>query len=208
MKILIYDLEIENAILGYGEKPVDGIKYCNGWTDWAGMGFSVAEVWNSEDKVSYTFLKDNLKNFQTMIDSADCVAGYNNQNFDANVLKAQGINIPEAKTYDLMLEALKGAGHTQTRVKGYKLDSFCEVNLNTHKTEDGSQAPIMWQRGEYGRVIQYCRFDTILTTELIKRVHTNHYLIDPVTRKNITIKTPMEVIAEKRKALGLAAFLG
>ncbi len=209
MNIVIYDLEIKKAILGRGEKPIPGIEYCGGWTDYKGMGVSVLEAYNTVDQMYYTFLDDNIKGFQELIDKADCVAGYNNISFDNNVVAAQGINIPDVKNYDLMREALKGAGYGDqtTRMAGYKLDTFCEVNLGAHKTEDGAMAPVMWQRGQFGRVIQYCRWDTRLTVDLIKKVCKERFLLDPVTRKNITIKTPKEVISAKRAAMGMAGLL-
>lgn len=38
---LIYDIEIAKAILGPKEKPMPGVEYCQGWTDYVGMGISV-----------------------------------------------------------------------------------------------------------------------------------------------------------------------
>lgn len=58
MKALVYDLEIINAVPGR-EKPIEGIKYCEGRHDHAGMGISVIGAFDYSTQRYRVFLEDN-----------------------------------------------------------------------------------------------------------------------------------------------------
>lgn len=203
MHLVVYDLETENAIPDFsGNDPL--IKYCHGWGDYKGMGVSVCSAWSTKDKWLYHFGKDNLTDLQKLIDSADCIAGYNNAKFDNAVLAAQGIKIPGHKVYDLQTELCHAAGYRQGFAKGYKLEALAQVNLGIGKSGDGAFAPIRWQRKEYFGVINYCGVDVRVTRDLLVLLHKQGYLLDPVSpEKKLSIRLTNEVMKDAYNKRGL-----
>lgn len=79
--------------------------------------------------------------------------------------------------YDLMLEMMKAADTDQR--KGFSLDATAQVNLKVSKSGDGGLAPVNWQEGRRGSVIDYCLNDVRLTKALFDRVKQTGGLRDP-----------------------------
>lgn len=59
-KIVVFDLEIRQAIPDRNGGNEPGIKYCGGWSDHAGMGISVICAYDYSTDRYRTFLKDNF----------------------------------------------------------------------------------------------------------------------------------------------------
>lgn len=202
MKILIYDCEIIKAIpVDYKlEQPIEGIEYCKGWDDVENMGISVIGTYNNWSKEKIAFINDHyfdkamyhgsypLEQFQKLLDEADVLVGFNNQNFDDKLIKANGFVIPDkVVNYDILQEIWRAVGlgpeFTYPYHAGFSLAQACKVNGLKPKTGTGANAAILWQRGKYEEVIDYCLNDIEITTELFRKiVNNNGWINNPKTQ--------------------------
>ena len=186
MNILIYDSEIKKAIKQKDQPEIPGIEYCGGWGDKKGMGISVITAADYKSGRSRVFMDDNKNDFAEAVEAANIIVGFNTKQFDNPLVEAcWEIKISHKPQYDILKEVWAVVG----RKKGYKLNDICFANFGIEKTDDGAMAPIYWQRGEYGRVIDYCMNDTKMTQLVFEKIRTDGFLIDPVTggKINLTI---------------------
>lgn len=192
--MIIYDIETENAILGRNESRRDGIKYCDGFHDFAGMGIACVGVIDYASESPRVFLADNLQTLGELVRSANVVVGFNNHRFDDRLLAANGIEIPDGRSYDILEEVWRGLGlapeFNYRTHGGLSLGALAEANFRRRKTENGALAPVMWQQGERGRVIDYCLADVALTRMLLDRIIRRGELVDPRTGKTFPVRPP------------------
>ena len=184
--MLVYDCEIEKAIPPRkDEARKRDVEYCEGWRDFKGMGITVITAYDSLENQFRVFLKDNLQIFQNLVNYhksiGSPIAGFNSIAFDDKLCEANGL---EVKTdYDLLVEEWKadGLGPTFSPAThgGYGLDATLKANGIAPKSGHGALAPIQWQQGEYGSVIDYCLGDTTKTWTVIKRVIDHGFIIHP-----------------------------
>lgn len=205
MNILIYDCEIIKAVpVDYKNiEPLAGIEYCEGWKDFDNMGISVIGAYLSWEKEFIAFTDEpNVKKtskvlplsyFQEALNEADILVGFNHISFDNNLIKANGFEIPtNIKHYDILVEmwSAVGLGHEFTfpHHAGFSLDQTCKVNGIGEKTGTGANAAVLWQRGQYQEVIDYCLHDVKLTLELLRSIQANDgWINNPKTK----IKLPV-----------------
>jgi len=193
-KILVLDAEIENAIHKKGEEIHPGIKYCNGWRDFQGMGLTVVGGWQSISNRFRTFGSGrNLTGLQEAIDESDYVMTFNGISFDGPLLAEHGAVIPDEKHLDLLVliwEAHRlGAKFNPSSHGGYGLDACAKANSLPGKTGNGALAPVWWQQGRYCEVIDYCLQDVWITTQLLCKA-TAGQLVSPKTGQRIHLKLP------------------
>lgn len=200
MKALVYDLEIVKAILGKNEPRLAGIEYCKGWHDHAGMGISVLCAYEYETDRYRVFCQDNLSAFVDLAKQQDLLVSFNGLAFDNKVIEAHmpGVRFeyqPE-HDYDLLVETWAGAGLGPTfnfrTHGGYGLDALCERNLGTRKTANGALAPVLWQQGAIGAVIDYCLNDVWMTKELFDLVLAQGWITSPKTGGQLTMRPPFQ----------------
>jgi len=185
--MLWYDLEIAKAIPQPNEDPIEGIDYCKNWGDQANMGIAVLVAFSEERKSIGVFMNDNREEFRKWVDETNIVMGFNNKRFDDPVLfKNWGIEIPPEKSSDLYLTIKDAAPSGITG--SLSLDAILKANFNIGKTEDGAMAPVYYQRGEVGRVINYCIQDVRMLKMLYSRIQKTNSIIDPRTGRIITFK--------------------
>ena len=196
---LIYDLEIIKAIPPRDPNDkIPGIEYCAGWDDHASMGISVIGAYDYGEQRHRTFCQDNFDEFSDLaMNRADILVGFNNIHFDNKVLRASGIEIPRDDSgvyYDLLREVWAGAGlgpdYIHPTHAGYGLDAVCEVEFGLKKTGNGAYAPVLWQQGKYGQVIDYCLNDIVLTKRLLDHVVEYGWIVCPKTQKKIEVRRP------------------
>jgi hypothetical protein len=187
--MIVYDAEIASCIPDPMQDPVPGLVYCEGWQDFKGMGISVVCAYVADERMVRVFLEDNLATFAELTRDRVLV-GFNNQGFDDHLLEAFGI--ATAGSYDVLAEIRAVADGSRTYIKGVtragrKLDDVCAANLGgaNRKTGDGAFAPVLWQQGKRGQVIDYCLKDVLLLAKLIAKLPS---LIDPPT--GITLQLP------------------
>lgn len=199
-KILVYDLEIENAVQDKrkGDAMLADIKYCDGWDDHKGMGITVIGAYDYAYHRYRVFLKDNFDDFVNLCRDRLAVS-FNGIGFDNKVLQAVLRFSPtEARCYDVLREMWAAAGlppeFNYKTHGGLGLNTTAKVNFNLGKTDDGGLAPVEWQRGNHGRVIDYCLQDVKLTKMCFDRVVSNGGLRDPRDASRfLAMRKPVEI---------------
>lgn len=197
MKIIVLDAEIKKLIRNKDEKLLEGLEYCDGWQDHAGMGISVLGVYNYEDGRYRTFMSDNLGELQSLIDRADFVVGYNIIKFDGPLLANNGINIPPEKYFDILVEIWRASGlsceYDKENHSGFHLAQTIEENISgACKTGNGADAPVLWQQGRIGQLIDYCMSDVFLTKKLMDSIMIKGGLYSPkITDMWLSIPMPI-----------------
>lgn len=177
---LIYDIEIIKAIKRRDEPRLEGIEYCDGFHDHQNCGISVICAYDYKTNRYRVFAKDNFQEFADLADRR-YVIGFNSRSFDDNVCRANGI--PVSTSYDLLVELWAAAGlgpqYEHPTHAGFGLDATAKANDLPGKTGHGALAPVQWQRGEVGNVIDYCLEDVRLTKILFDLVQETGRLRDP-----------------------------
>jgi len=169
--MIVFDCEIVKGIAKHDEDRIPGIEYCDGWKDFDNMGISVICAYDYDEERHRVFCKDNFAAFQELINATDFVIGFNSLAFDNPLCAANDIHIPAEKSYDLLVEIWDAAGlerefHYPSHT-GYGLDACALVNFGISKSGNGAMAPVLWQRGQIGDVIDYCLNDIRLTKALL-----------------------------------------
>lgn len=186
---MFYDLEIVSAIPNDPEPRDPGIYYCKGWDDYEGMGISVVGVYDFVESAYRVYLQDNLDSLRRLIESRSIVCGFVTRRFDNKVLRANAIEIPEEKSYDLW-DAIVNTQPPGER-KGFKLNNMLAANGVPLKSGDGGDAPKLAQRGEWGKLINYCLDDNRLGVYLL-RLACNDVMKSPKTGSYLKVKKPWE----------------
>lgn len=183
--MIIYDIEIEKAIQGRKEDRIPGIDYCDGWNDHANMGISCICAYDYAEDRYRVFTKSNRHDFRNLLQFHSVFVGFNNINFDNKVIKAcWDIDIHQYKSLDILRRVWRAAGHDENVFNinthaGYGLDACCAANFNWHKSGHGALAPVDWQRGNIGSVIDYCLNDVYMTKMLMDKIIKDGWIHDP-----------------------------
>ncbi len=190
--ILLYDAEILRPPPGKPGTEEPDIEYCDGWKDYGGMDLTVVTAYSYLDHFPRIFLKDNLLDFLKLVAQHEILAGFNNIAFDNPLLNfLMGMDFTEERSYDIPVEIRAAAGANQWK-KGYNLDNTCKVNLGVGKSGAGALAPVLWQRGRHGEVIDYGLRDTWLTKGILDMILAGTPLIDPGSPSDrIFVKSPV-----------------
>ncbi len=180
MSYVVYDIEIIKGILGRKETKVPGIEYCKGWNDHENMGVSVIGAYDSVEDRYRVFCEDNFDDFFDLCEERDVLVTFNGVKFDNKVLVAAlEWNMPDHKDhYDILREIWISQGLNPDKFYwkthgGFGLDAMCEANGLGKKSGHGAMAPVQWQRGEIGTVIDYCLNDVAMTNSLFLLSQTN-----------------------------------
>ncbi len=193
---VIYDIEILRAIPNKPPfKKLEGIEYCEGWHDHANMGIGCLCAYDYLEDRYRVFTEKNLNEFIDLIQARELLVGFNSIAFDNNVVKAcLGFDPGTLKNYDLLCEIWVASGLTSKfqypSHAGFGLDETCRVNFGTQKSGDGAMAPVDWQRGGYGTVIDYCINDVKLTKQLFDSALAGLPIKSPKGGREITLALP------------------
>lgn len=177
---LIYDIEIIKAVQYRDEPRIEGIEYCDGFHDHQNCGISVICAYDYAANRYRVFAKDNFDDFAELAASR-YIVGFNSMAFDDNVCRANGITV--STSYDLLVELWAAAGlgpvYQHPGHAGFGLDATAKANGLPGKTGHGAHAPVQWQRGEVGKVIDYCLEDVRLTKILFDMIQGTGRLRNP-----------------------------
>lgn len=184
--ILAYDIEIKKGIPNKNDPPEMDIEYCAGWRDFENMGIALISCYDFQTRTPRLFMDDNLFNFFAFIEhNQPLLVGFNNNNFDDNLLKLAGVptrpfqkdtadsdvNVLVPMSFDLLRAIWKAAGLDPNSYgyhhQGFGLDDVCMANLGFGKFADGAAAAIMYQRKQFGRLCDYGLRDIMLTAYLL-----------------------------------------
>lgn len=195
--LLVYDCEIVKGIPSNKEPAVPGIEYCAGWRDFANMGISVIGAYDYDTDRYRVFLEDGFQEFAELVQQRTAVA-FNGRAFDDRLIAAHGM--PPGDTYDLLVEIWAGAGlgpefRFQTHA-GYGLDAVCERNFGLRKTGNGALAPVLWQQGKRGQVIDYCLQDVKMEKTLMDAIVAKGWILSPVNDQVLHVRTPKQIEAD------------
>jgi hypothetical protein len=198
--LIIYDSEIKKAIPEEGFARIEDVDYCAGWQDFPNMGIAVIGAYDYATAEYRVFLDDNLGEFHALAGQTDVVIGFNNWQFDDQLCAANAILIPEEKSYDLLAEIWRAAGLSTNYHKsdhsGRGLQAMSLANGGPSKTGQGALAPVDWQQGKYGKVIDYCLHDVYLTKRLVDLVLRNGSLVDPrAPDQRLSVASPIRWLA-------------
>jgi hypothetical protein len=181
---IVYDIEIIKGIPSGKDPTLEDIEYCEGWHDHKNMGISVIAAYDYVTGRFRTFLRDNFIGFAELLVERNWHVGFNNIGFDNKVLRASQIYLGDERSYDILAEMWRAADLDPTSFEwnthgGYGLDETAMVNMGAKKSGHGALAPVQWQRGQYGAVIDYCLEDVRLTKRLMDRILANGFLVSP-----------------------------
>jgi len=199
--MIVYDVEIKKAIPNRSPN-VPGIDYCAGWGDYANMGISVVCTYDTQKMKYGVYCDDNSDDFKELITHQNDIrrptqtfVSYNGLSFDNKVLAAcWGVSFTPERCYDVLVEIWRahglGADYQYPSHAGFSLDDVCVCNDLGVKSANGALAPIMWQRGLVGKVINYCLEDVRLTTKLLRRAVEQVPLVSPKMLKPFYLRAP------------------
>ncbi len=198
LNALVYDIEILKGILGRQETKQEGVEYCEGWHDKKNMGVTVVGAYDYLEERYRVFCGDNAGDFLKLIAERHplCI-GFNNKAFDNEVMRAtEGWDAPaDDECYDILVETWLAAGlgpvYQSSGHNGYGLDAMCHVNFGTRKSGNGAMAPVLWQRGNIGEVIDYCLNDVKLTKQLFDVILAGRPLKHPKGGPDLLLRKPL-----------------
>lgn len=199
-KVLVLDAEIEKAIPDRGGARLAGIEYCEGWRDFANMGLACLGGWQCWDGRARVWDKHTIVTVEDVIDECDYVVTFNGLAFDGPLLEQHKVKIPEHKHVDLLVAIWKANGLGPHFIypthAGFGLDAVCKVNEIGQKTGNGAMAPVLWQRGQYGEVIDYCLNDVWMTRELARKGCCNILASPKNNSRGMALELPFKSIYE------------
>lgn len=151
--IIIYDLEIKN--------PIENCS--KGWNSHDEMGISVGCAFDYRDMRYRVFMDDNMQALVDRLNEIDTlIVAFNHVGFDNKLLRASGFNLKtdeQLMNYDMLYISREGADTLTSFVKGFKLDDHLRARNLPLKTSEGAIAPLLWQQGKIGALIDYCLND-------------------------------------------------
>jgi len=172
--MIVFDVEIEKAILGRGEIPIPGIEYCSGWRAFEEMGLACCCTFDTETHLTRVFLKKQLDELQTYL-ATHRSGGFNTRRFDLKLLEVNGVTLPafgRERHYDALEQIWLKLGLDPDKFVpqthgGWGLDAVMQETFGLSKSGAGALAPVWWQQGERGKVVDYCCRDAWLEAKLI-----------------------------------------
>lgn len=195
--MIILDVEIEKAIPPRPHEIREpGIEYCEGWRDFKGMGVTCVCTYELQTHLSRTFLIEDLEDLQRYL-AGKPTSGFNTRRFDLPLLAEHGVTVDQAQHYD-MLEAIWVAQGLDPDVfvysthGGWSLDAVCEASFSHCKSGNGAMAPIWWQKGQRGRVIDYCLRDVWLEARLLQHVIETGRVTNGA--RTVSLQAPLDLI--------------
>jgi DEAD/DEAH box helicase domain-containing protein len=182
--IVVYDAEIKNAVPNKDGHIDHGITYCAGWQDHANMGVSVLGVYDYLEDRYRVFMDDNMDEWAELLSRKPLCVGFNSIPFDNGLLEATGWAVPAAENcYDILREMWRADGLGDTFAypshTGYSLDATLKANGMAPKSGNGALAPVLWQRGKIGAVIDYCLTDVAREKALMDMIMSGKALKNP-----------------------------
>ena len=191
--MIVYDIEIVKAIPNKDGSRVEGVEYCEGWKDHANMGVSVICAYDYETDRYRVFCRDNWSAFADLAAKSKPLVGFNSLAFDDQVVRHADLLV--CTEYDLLVELWKAAGlggaFEYPSHIGFGLDAAAKANGVGQKTGYGGTAPVYWQQGKIGDVIDYCLEDVRLTKRLLDKVLRSGTLADPrFPDQKLTMRRP------------------
>lgn len=172
--MIVVDAEIKKGILGRNDAPIPGIEYCGGWRDFAGMGISVVCTFHVETRLTRVFLEEDFDELKVYL-ASDATGGFNTRRFDLPLLEQHGIQVEQEPHFDALEKIWIALGLDPDRFSprthgGWSLDNIMTATFGLQKSGHGAMAPVWWQQGRRGKVVDYCCRDVWLEGKLIEHI--------------------------------------
>ncbi|MDD2765991.1 MAG: hypothetical protein PHE83_18670 [Opitutaceae bacterium] len=199
MKTIVFDLEIQKAIVPSPEKCTEADralvaagKAVHGWDNAHKGGISSAVAYCLEEDRYHVFgdRRDEHLRLVDLLQNADRVVGFNHWNFDYPLLAAStGVVMeeitdmaaaPGERDIDLLQMIWAGLGGRYF-AKGNGLDAVTLATLGERaggKNGNGAEAPLLYQQGMYGPLLNYNVRDVDLTRRLLRFINEHGYCIN------------------------------
>ena len=139
------------------------------------MGVACLVVLDSRDLSYHVFSPDDVPStkpliqvielFDSALDEGRIINGYNILNFDFTVLEHElGIKNLSEKYKPIIVDTMQ---HIYEQL-GFRLSlqDIVSLNFNDSKLMDAKKAPMEWRKGNYEKVIDYCKKDVYLEYKL------------------------------------------
>lgn len=146
-----------------------------GWNNKHKMGVACLVVLDSKDSIYRVFSPDDVPGteplegvinlFDNALNEGSVINGYNILDFDFKVLEHEiGIKNLSQKYKRIIVDTMK---HIEKKL-GFRvpLAILAELNFNEFKLMDAKDAPKEWKKGNYQKVIDYCKKDVDLEYKL------------------------------------------
>lgn len=146
-----------------------------GWNNSHKMGVACLVVRDSRDLNYHVFSPDDVPDtkpliqvielFDNALDEGRIINGYNILNFDFTVLEHElGLKNLKHKYESIIVDPMQ---HIYEQL-GFRvsLQDLVSLNFNDSKLMDAKNAPIEWRKGNYQKVIDYCKKDVELEYKL------------------------------------------
>jgi len=167
--MIVFDVEIKKGILREGEQPMPGIEYCAGWRDFDNMGVACVCTFDTLSMLSRVFTTWRLPELHQYL-AGKQTAGFNTRRFDIPLLGVHGVHVDPNSHYDALEQIWLKLGADPDNFgelhKGWGLDAVMQATFGLSKTGHGADAPLWWQQGSHGKVIDYCLNDVWLEARL------------------------------------------
>jgi hypothetical protein len=147
------------------------------------LGVSVACVYLVPDQAPtrfYLFDPTGLDDACDLLESTDCVVGFNTTEFDLPALYGHLQRPFEYATrgpmqYDILQEVWQALGGKR---KGYRLRDLTSRTLGIEKDSLSASPPALYKNGELGKLYTYCLWDVDITARLFDHILGTGYVID------------------------------
>ncbi len=196
--MIVIDVEIKKAIQGRNEERVPGIEYCDGWRDFANMGIACVCTYDTRSHLSRVFLEDELEEFSGYV-GPWITSGFNTVGFDLKLLRTHGAwpTAGESPHFDILREIWCALDLDPDRFVpqthgGWSLDAVAGATINATKSGNGALAPVWWQQGKRGRVIDYCLRDVWLEGQLLMHIIEHGWVTNG--RQRVEVRVPQELL--------------
>ena len=169
--MIVLDVEIKKGILGRNDEPLPGIEYCAGWRDFPGMGVSVVCAFDTLTNETRIFLEEDFEELKQYL-RGQHTGGFNTRRFDLPLLAHHGVEVDQVLHFDALEKIWISLGLDPDRFNprthgGWSLDNIMTATFGLQKSGHGAMAPVWWQQGRRGKVIDYCARDVWLEAKLI-----------------------------------------
>ena len=176
-----------------------------GWHDYIGMGIAcvgfmlVSLDYGDTDKCKKmpVGVTASVEEAGLVIDFARrqmwSLSGFNTRAFDANLLKAHGVDMSNINHYDVfdqVAKALNISMDNKTAMRGLGLDSIAKANNCPAKSGKGADAPKLYQLGKIEELHAYCLQDCDVEVSLLIEVHKTGGIKNPKSGSYLKLVTP------------------
>jgi hypothetical protein len=201
LPMIIIDVEIKKAIQGRNEEQLEGIEYCEGWRDFANMGIACVCTYDITTHLTRVFLEEDFNALAEYL-YGKWTAGFNTKRFDLPLLAANDLHFDAAVHYDILEEIWLALGLNPDKFNprthgGWGLDAVCQATLGIRKTGHGALAPVWWQQGKRGQVIDYCCNDVWMEGSLLRHVLQGGPVFNRLPSDPLNLSRPLEWMARQ-----------